>query len=188
MALSDLYSNGGQGTASPSPVPTSRPLKRPKGPSPFRGLGAWLGKRLHFITLALGLLTAAGFIAERLGSSVSTDAAIFSAIATASRSSAADAVEGVADVRIGSCHRQLTDDRAGDGTEQWACGLSYTYAHAGARESGSRTIVVVGVHAEGRTATVCLYCGPPLHFIDRGAPDRLDAGQFVHLPSGEGRP
>lgn len=187
MALSDLYNSGGQEAASPSPVPA--PAKRPRGPSPVRVLAGWLGKRIHFLTLALGLLAGAGFFAARLtSSSVPTDAAIFSAVVTASRNSTVDAVEGVADVRVGSCHRQVTDDRAGDGTEQWACRLSYTYAHAGARESDSRTVVVVGVHSEGHTATVCLDCGPPLHFIDRGAPDRLESGQFVHLPSsGEGQ-
>jgi len=187
MALSDLYNTSGQGAAPPSPVPTPGPVKRPRGPSPFRLLAGWLGKRVHFLKLALGLLTGAGFFAARLGSSVPTDAAIFSAIAKASRSSTADAVEGVADVRVGACRRQFTDDRAGDGTEQWACGLSYTYAHAGAREQASRTVVVVGVHSDGRTATVCLHCGPPLRLIDRTAPDRLEGGQFVHVASGEGR-
>ncbi|QWT20772.1 hypothetical protein KPL74_01890 [Bacillus sp. NP157] len=187
MALSDLYSNGGQRAASPSPVPASGPVKRPRGPSPFRGLGAWLGGHLHLITLVLGVVTGLGFFAVRLTSDVPTDAAILNAVATASRTSTADALEGVADVRVGSCHREVTDDRAGDGAQQWSCRLSYTYAHAGAREPGSRTVVLVGVHAEGRTATVCLDCGPPLHFTDRGAPDRLEGGQFVHLPSEEGQ-
>lgn len=180
MALSDLY-NSGRGAATPSPIQGA--VNQPQGPSSFRGLGAWLSKRVHFLTLALGLLTGAGFFAVRLTSSVPTDAAIFSAVASANRQAPGDALEGVADVRIGSCRRQLTDDRAGDAAEQWSCGLSYTYIDADTRVSGSQDVAVLRIHADGRAATKCLDCGPPLHFIERGAPDRLKDGQFVHLPS-----
>ena len=183
MALADLYNNG-QGTAMPSPSPTTQQAKKkPKGPSPFRGLGTWLIKRLHCITLALGLITGGGCLASRvLASDVPTDAAVFSAVVTASRTAPGEPVEGVADIRVGSCRRQVTDDRAGDGAQQWNCSLTYTYARAGARETDSRSVTLMGFHADGRTATVCADCGPPLHFIERGAADRLESGQFVHLP------
>lgn len=194
MALSDLYSNGGQGAASPSPVPTPGPVKRPKGPSPLRLLAAWFGGHLHLITLVLGVVTGLGFFAARVTSDVPTDAAIFKAITDWSYArpgsnprglALADPEEGVSDIRIGSCRRQIVGDLTGESPQQWACGLSYESSG----QTRSRTLAVLGLHdATGRTATLCADCGPPLHFIDRGAPDRLEGGQFVHLPSTGAQP
>jgi hypothetical protein len=188
MALSDLYNSGGSSGAG---VPTSSPVRQaprpPKrtGPSPFHIVGGLLKGKLHFLTLAVGLITGAGFVASRVFSAdVPTDSAVFSAIAMASKTAKGDTVEGVAGFRIGSCRRQITDDRAGDASQQWSCGISYTYVRAGARETDTRSVVVVGVHQDGMTATVCLDCGTPLHFIDRSLPDKMEGRQFVHLPSG----
>ncbi|WP_369927567.1 hypothetical protein [Xanthomonas sp. NCPPB 2632] len=188
MALSDLYnSNGSSGAGVPtsSPVPQApRPPKR-TGPSPFHIVGGLLKGKLHFLTLAVGFITGAGFLASRVMSAdVPTDSAVFNAIAMANKTAKGEPVEGVGDVRVGSCRRQVTDDRAGDASQQWACALSYTHVRAGARETDNRTVSVVGVHQDGMTATVCLDCGTPLAFIDRGLPDKMDGSQYVHLPSG----
>jgi hypothetical protein len=188
MALSDLYNSGtsnGAGVPTASPAPQApRPPKR-TGPSPFHIVGVFLKSKLHFVTLAVGVITGGGFLATRMvASDVPTDSAVFNAIAMANKDAKGEPAESVADIRVGSCRRQVTDDHAGDASQQWSCGISYTYVRAGARETGTRSVVVVGVHQDGRTATVCLDCGTPLAFIDRGLPDKMEGSQYVHLPSG----
>jgi hypothetical protein len=187
---------------------------------------------LHFVTLVVGLTTGGGLFSTRLASDVPTDSGVFNAITSTSRKAVGDPVEGVADFRIGSCRRQVTDDREGDdASQQWLCRLSYTYARVGscgrpspteqaadsscpvvfkyaapapcvpdkngkwscsdtyryaraeARETVSRTVLLLGLHHDSMTATSCLDCGPPLHFM-AGLDDRMDGKQFVHTPSG----